>query len=110
MPKRTHSKALLPMYHLEQTPEFKHWFAGLRDRTIKTRLLARFARLENGNFGDHKTIEGELCELRMTFGGGLRVYFTRRGDTVVLLLHGGNKASQSRDIEKAKQLMAHLED
>lgn len=97
------------MYHLEQSDEFKYWFAGLRDSSIKNRLLARFARVENGNFGDHKTIGGELCELRMTFGGGMRVYYTQRGDTVVLLLNGGNKASQARDIEKARQLMADLE-
>lgn len=92
-------------YHLKQTPEFKHWFADLRDTSIKNRLLARFARVEMGNFGDHKTIEGELKELRMTFGGGLRVYFTVKENTLVLLLQGGNKATQQKNIEKAKQLL-----
>ena len=93
------------MYRLEQSPEFKRWFVGLRDKTVKNRLLARLARVENGNFGDHKTVDGELQELRMTFGGGLRVYFTLQGDTVVLLLQGGNKSTQQRDIEKAKELL-----
>ncbi len=98
------------MYTLEQHPEFEEWFNDLRDRTIKNRLLARFARLENGNFGDYKTIEGQLLELRMTFGGGLRVYFVVRDAQIILLLQGGNKSSQDRDIEKAKQLLANLED
>ena len=96
------------MYTLEQLPEFEDWFNKLRDQTIKARLLARFARIENGNFGDYKTIEGQLMELRMTFGGGLRVYFTIRGEKIVLLLQGGDKSGQNRDIEKAKQLLANL--
>lgn len=53
------------MYTLEQLPEFEEWFHDLRDRTIKNRLLARFARLENGNLGDYKTIEGQLLEWRI---------------------------------------------
>lgn len=97
------------MYVLEQTPEFETWFDNLRDNTIKNRLLARLARVENGNLGDYKAIDGTLMELRMTFGGGLRVYFTRRGDKIILLLQGGDKSSQSRDIDKAKQLLANLE-
>lgn len=92
-------------YQLKQTPEFKRWFIDLRDTSIKNRLLARFSRVERGNFGDHKTLEGELKELRMTFGGGLRIYFTIKETTLVLLLQGGNKATQQKDIEKAKQLL-----
>lgn len=97
------------MYQIEQTPAFEDWFNGLRDRTTKNRLLARLARVEIGNFGDCKTIEGQLSELRMTFGGGLRIYFVIRGNCIVLLLHGGDKTSQQRDIEKAKQLLFTLE-
>lgn len=98
------------MYTLEQLPEFENWFNGLRDQTIKNRLLARLSRVENGNFGDYKTIEGQLLELRMTFGGGLRVYFVIRGGRIILLLQGGDKSSQDRDIEKARHLLANLED
>lgn len=98
------------MYILEQLPEFEDWFTGLRDRTIKNRLLARLSRIEKGNFGDYKTIEGQLLELRMTFGGGLRIYFVIRGGRIILLLQGGDKSSQDRDIEKAKYLLANLED
>lgn len=95
----------LMCYQLKQTPEFKRWFTSLRDTSIKNRLLARFARVEAGNLGDHKTIEGELKELRMTFGGGVRVYFMIKENTLALLLQGENKATQQKDIEKAKQLL-----
>lgn len=97
------------MYTLEQTPEFETWFNGLRDKTIKNRLLARLARVENGNFGDYKVLDSHLMELRMTFGGGLRVYYTQQGDKIILLLQGGDKSSQQRDIEKAKYLITLLE-
>ncbi len=72
--------------------------------------MARLARAENGHFGDVKTVEGALQELRMTFGGGLRIYFTVRGQQIILLLHGGNKTSQQRDIDKAKHLLANIGD
>ena len=98
------------MYVLEQTSEFETWFNNLRDNTIKNRLLARLARVEYGNFGDYKVLDSHLMELRMTFGGGLRVYYTQRGEKIILLLQGGDKSSQSRDIDKAKQLLVSLED
>lgn len=82
----------------------------LKDKGVKNKLLARLARIENGNFGDSKTISANLHELRMTFGGGLRVYYTINGGTVVLLLAGGNKASQSRDIETAKTILSNLKE
>ena len=98
------------MYVLEQTPEFETWFNNLRDNTIKNRLLARLARVENGNFGDYKVLDSHLMEFRMTFGGGLRVYYTKKKKKIILLLQGGDKSSQSRDIDKAKQLLVNLED
>ena len=98
------------MYVLEQTPEFETWFNNLRDNTIKNRLLARLARVENGNLGDYKAIDGTLMELRMTFGGGLRVYFTRRGEKIILLLQGGDKSSQQKDIEKAKEIWEKIKE
>ena len=98
------------MYTIEQLSEFEAWFDGLRVHSTKIRLLARLARVENGNFGDYKTVEGQLLELRMTFGGGMRVYFVIRNGRIVLLLQGGDKSTQQRDIEKAKQLLSCLED
>ncbi len=98
------------MYTIEQSLEFKKWFDGLRDELIKLRLTARLIRAENGNFGDYKIVDGQLLELRMTFGGGIRIYFTIRNGKVILLLRGGDKSTQQRDITKAKRLLAELED
>ena len=96
-------------YILENTLEYKKWFLQLKDKTCKNRLLLRLARIENGNFGDYKQLDENLFELRCTFGGGLRIYYTLRGERVVLLLTGGNKSRQSSDIEKAKRMLRELE-
>ncbi len=96
-------------YELQSTPAFNLWLSGL-DRTAKNLLLSRLARVENGNFGDHKMLTAQLFELRCFFGGGLRVYYTMRGKQIVLLLAGGNKTTQAKDIEKAKKLLHSLED
>ena len=98
------------MFELNSTPTFDRWLAGLKDRTIRNQLLARLARVENGQFGDAKPLTPELFELRCFFGGGLRVYYTIRHARIVLLLAGGDKGSQRRDIEKAKALLTSLED
>lgn len=97
-------------YTLKSTQTFNAWFAKLKDRTVKNQLLARLARAENGHFGDCKTLSADLFELRCFFGGGLRVYYTIRNEQVVLLLVGGDKSSQERDIEKAKAILSTLED
>ncbi len=102
--------AINTLYTLQQTDEFEEWFHKLRDKTVKNRLLARLARAENGHLGDVKTVDGALQELRMTFGGSLWIYFTIRGSQIILLLQGGYKASQQRDIEKAKHLLANFGD
>lgn len=72
--------------------------------------LARLARVENGNFGDYKQISPSLFELRVFFGSGLRIYYTIQHDRVVFLLAGGNKSSQEKDIEKATEILAEMED
>lgn len=97
-------------YELNSTPNFDRWLTGLKDRTVKTQLLSRLARVENGNFGDVRQLTEVLYELRCFFGGGLRVYYTLRHERIVLLLAGGDKSSQSRDVEKAKKLLTTLED
>ena len=91
-------------YELQSTQTFNRWLSCI-DRTVKNQLLSRLARVENGNFGDHKAISANLFELRCFFGGGLRVYYTMRRQQVVLLLVGGNKTTQAKDIEKAKSLL-----
>ncbi|TPW17199.1 MAG: addiction module killer protein [Halothiobacillaceae bacterium] len=96
-------------YELQGTQTFNHWLAKLKDNTVKNQLLSRLARVENGNFGDTKTLSTDLFELRCFFGGGIRVYYTIRNQRVVLLSAGGDKSSQDRDIEKAKAILNTLE-
>lgn len=96
-------------YQLEDTAEYRKWFKKLKDATAKIKILARLARVENGNFGDHKQINQNLFELRFFFGPGYRIYYTVKGMQIVLLLVGGDKSSQAKDIEKAKSLIEELE-
>jgi putative addiction module killer protein len=77
---------------------------------VKNQVLSRLARVENGHFGDTKTLAADLFELRCFFGGGIRLYYTIRNQRVVLLLAGGDKSSQDRDIAKAKAILDALED
>lgn len=87
------------------TNGFRNWIA--QHKTSCSRVL-RFARIENGNFGDYKIIKNNLFELRFFFDGGIRIYYTIRDDRVVLLLSGGNKSSQTKDIEKAGIILEML--
>ncbi len=96
-------------YELRSTHVFNAWFSKLKDLTVKRKILARFARIENGNFGDCKRISSNLFELRFFFGGGLRIYYTIQAGKVVLLVSGGDKSTQSMDIEKAKNILKDLE-
>lgn len=96
------------MIEIRQTEAFQKWHEALRDRTAKAAVTARIARMQNGNFGDHKSVGGGISELRIFTGPGYRVYFTQRGTEVVILLSGGDKGSQDRDIAKAKELAANL--
>lgn len=97
-------------FELQSTQTFTSWLSKLKDRTVKNQLLSRLARIENGNFGDTKTLSANLFELRCFFGGGIRVYYTIRNQQIVLLLAGGDKTSQDRDIEKAKAILNTVED
>jgi len=96
-------------YQLEDTVEYRKWFKKLKNATAKIKILARLARVENGNFGDHKQINQNLFELRFFFGPGYRIYYTVKGMQIILLLVGGDKSSQAKDIEKAKSLINELE-
>lgn len=81
---------------------FTDWFESLRDQKTRTRIRGRLTRLEVGNFGDCQSVGGGVFELRIHFGPGYRVYFSEVRDTLILLLCGGDKSSQQRDIERAK--------
>lgn len=97
------------MFEVLQTPTYTEWYRALRDREVKVRIIARLERLELGHFGDAKSVGDGVMELRLAFGPGYRIYLTRRGDRIILLLSGGDKSSQRRDIAQAKQLAAELE-
>jgi putative addiction module killer protein len=96
-------------YEIISTSSFDKWLKGLRDRTTRNKVLARIDRVQNGNFGDFKLLGDDLFELRFFFGAGLRIYYTIRNHQIVLLLNGGSKPNQSRDIEKARQMIQELE-
>lgn len=88
--------------------KFEAWFHGLVDRRAKQVILARLTRIEQGNFGDVKPVGEGVSELRIDAGPGYRVYFVRRRLAVYLLLMGGDKGSQKRDIEAAKAMARAL--
>jgi len=94
---------------LLQTQNFQRWLAGLRDLRARSRVLARIERLRSGNPGDIKPVRGGLSELRIPYGPGYRVYLIRQGETLIVLLAGGDKSSQTMDIERAIALAQGLE-
>ncbi|MCK6412675.1 MAG: type II toxin-antitoxin system RelE/ParE family toxin [Azonexus sp.] len=96
-------------YELHSTEVFDDWLTDL-DGSLRRRLANRLAQVESGHFGDHKALAADLFELRCFFGGGLRLYFTQRGERIVLLLAGGDKSSQSADIARVRAMLADLED
>ena len=96
------------MYQVRQTDIFARWLVKLKDRKATARLLARIESLRQGNAGDSKSLGSGLHELRVHAGPGYRVYFTRRSGLVILLLCGGDKSSQSRDIARARKILNDL--
>jgi len=86
---------------VRQTELFADWFARLRDREARARITVRIRRLSLGNPGNVKPVGSGVSEMRVDYGPGYRVYFVRRGDTVVVLLCGGDKRNQDRDIARA---------
>lgn len=96
------------MLVIHTTETFDHWFESLRDRHAAQRIQARIDRAEDGNFGDCEPIGEGVSEMRIHHGPGYRVYFVRRGLEVVILLAGGNKSSQSKDIKTALELARQL--
>ena len=92
------------MIEIRQTAVFVKWIGGLADRRARLAIAKRIDRLAFGHAGDAKPVGNGISELRVHSGPGYRVYFTRRGDTIIVLLCGGDKGSQARDIVRAKAL------
>jgi putative addiction module killer protein len=98
------------MAEVRETPDFSRWLAALKDRRAVLHIVRRISRVAAGNTGDAKSVGGTVSELRIDHGPGYRVYFTRRGHALVILLCGGDKRTQSRDIRKAVEIAERLED
>lgn len=89
---------------LKQTVTFRQWYAKLRDERAATAIASRLDRLAFGHVGDAKPVGEGVSELRIHYGPGYRVYFQRRGETIIVLLCGGDKNTQARDIQAALRL------
>lgn len=93
-----------------RTEVFDTWLAALADAKVKTAVLVRIHRLASGNAGDVRNLSDGVSELRIHIGAGWRLYFVRRGAELIILLCGGSKRSQARDIVKAKGLAARYKE
>ena len=96
------------MIEIRQTEVYADWFASLRDRQARARIDVRIRRLSLGNAGDVLPIGGGVSELRIDYGPGYRVYFVQRGSALVILLAGGDKRTQDRDIQRALELARNV--
>jgi putative addiction module killer protein len=96
------------MVQVRQTERFVRWLEGLRDLRGRAKVLARIERLIGGNPGDAKPVGDGVSELRINFGPGYRVYYLQKGSTLIILLAGGDKSSQAKDIQAALQLVNTL--
>ena len=96
------------MLTVRLTEEFQRWLDALADRRAQVRIVARLRMAEGGNLGDWASVGGEVSEMRVHFGPGYRLYFTRRGGVLVILLVGGDKSTQSRDIKRAQRIATEL--
>ena len=97
------------MFTVLQTQAFQDWLDALKDVRAQVRIAARLRLAEAGNLGDWKPVGNEVSEMRVAFGPGYRLYFTRRQSIVVVMLAGGDKSTQKRDIKRAQSILKQLE-
>ena len=95
-------------YEVRQTEEFSKWLKKLKDAVAKVSIARRIVRMEDGNFGDSKSVGGGVFELRINVGKGYRVYFTNKDNKIVFLLVGGDKSTQDADIKTARKMAAEV--
>ena len=96
------------MYTIKPLPEFDDWLNGLKDKATRVRLLKRLVRVSAGNLGDVKSVGDGVFEMREFFGPGWRMYFVQQGKILIIMLGGGDKATQQADIEVSKKLAVQL--
>ncbi len=97
------------MFTVQQTQTFQDWLDGLKDVKAQVRIAARLRLAEAGNLGDWKPVGGEVSEMRVAFWPGYRLYFTKRQNILIVMLAGGDKSTQARDIKRAQQILKQLE-
>ena len=97
------------MFAVRLTPEFQDWLDALKDVRAQVRIAARLRLAEAGNLGDWKPVGNEVSEMRVAFGPGYRLYFTRRESILIVMLAGGDKSTQARDIKRAQRILKKLE-
>ena len=100
----------LQMVELIKSATFDRWLHNLRDRQARARVEARVRRLSLGNPGDVKAVGGGISEMRIDYGPGYRVYYMQRGPVIIILLCGGDKSTQARDIAKAREIATQWKD
>lgn len=93
---------------IKKTDDYTAWEAAIRDRRALLHVQARVRQMSLGNFSDAKSVGGGVMESRIHYGPGCRLYFTRRGEAIVILLIGGDKSTQRRDIARAKEIAASI--
>ena len=97
------------MYTVVESEAFTKWLVGLRDRSTRQRLVTRIRKASLGNLGDVKAVGANVWEMREFFGSGWRMYYLHQGDTIILMLGGGNKSTQKKDVSEAQAIAKELE-
>ena len=97
------------MFEIRKTDKFEKWFNQLRDRTVRLRVQARIDRLATGNPGQHRVLTGGVSEMKIDVGPGYRTYYVQRGAVLIVLLTGGDKSTQEKDIQLALAMARQLE-
>ena len=98
------------MPEVRQTQQFRTWLRRLKDSNAVARIVARIRQMEQGNFGDTRSVGAGVMELRVYYGPGYRIYYVNRGAEIVILLCGGDKRTQQQDIRRAHDLVRDLEE
>ncbi|MCF7531880.1 type II toxin-antitoxin system RelE/ParE family toxin [Pseudomonas petrae] len=96
------------MIFFERSTSFNKWLTSLKDKTGQQRIIARIRSAQRGNFGDCESVGGSVFEMRVHYGPGYRIYLTRHGNAIYLLLVGGDKSTQKTDIRRAREMAERL--